>query len=331
MSNNNNPSLPSMEEIAYVYDDCFRQENRQVLSVILTSSTAKLRKWILEYQVTYLNEEGKKEEEFLIGKIYSDQEKGIASYQVLKYLWANGMANEPAYTIIRPIAYIESYSFLLMSKAPGKALNDYLGESTENIQIASRVASWLKHLHDIPATMLREMKQTRGKVDLTRFYKDLALLLPEKENRLKALYISLQEESAKPWNVQPVMLHGDFHLKNLFVDEKHVTAIDFDHHFFGDPAWDVAYLSCQVQIRGILKEGNFYQYQPFVISFLETYLNDFPEHMKGEYYKRFYLYRARSLFESLHYELCVLNTGKLDIVDAFLGECELSLQGRGFS
>ncbi|MFK9094778.1 phosphotransferase family protein [Bacillus salipaludis] len=281
----------------------------------------------MEYIVTYLNQDGDMAEESLIGKVYSDPEKGWTCYQVLKYLWEHGMNTDSPNSVIRPVAYFEACPLLLMSKAPGRSLYELFNQDMDHHQIGSLIADWLKHLHSVPIAKLRKTTHTRAEVDVSRFYNDLSLLIPEKQERLKDLYNNILIKSVKPWNGQQVMLHGDFNLMNLFIEDEKVTAIDFDHHFLGDPAWDVAYLTCQIQLKGFLKKGNFNYFLPIVKSAIETYLSDYPEDIRLVFYNRFYLYRARSLFESLHYELCVLKTGKLDIVNAFLTECESALKG----
>ena len=329
MELNKQPSIPSYDQIAAAYEKSYGKENRKVLSVVSISTTQKLRKWILEYLVTYLNQDGEKAEEFLIGKVYSNKEKGLACYNVLYYLGEHGMIAESTNTIIRPIYFFESSLFLLMTKAPGKSLYDLFESEFDHRAIGPRIAVWLKHLHSIPVERLRETKNTRAEVDVTRFYKELTTLLPEKHERIRDLFNNIVRNSVKLYTGQQVMLHGDCNLMNLFIDDKKVTAIDFDHHFLGDPAWDVAYLTCQIQLRGFSKKGNFIYFLSAIKSFVETYLSEYPEDIRVAFYNRFHLYRARSLFESLHYELCVLKTGRLDIVDAFLNECELAMEGRG--
>ncbi|MEH7385236.1 aminoglycoside phosphotransferase family protein [Bacillus sp. JJ1521] len=327
MSDNKQILLPSIEHIASAYEKCYEKENRKVQSIILNSTIPKLRKWIVEYRLSYLNQEGKEVEESLIGKRFSDHKKGNDSFRVLQYLWEYGMGMESSYTIIRPIAYFESCMLLLMTKAPGESLKECLYTDDNYIELASRIAFWLRKLHSMPVAELRETKRTRAEADITFFYQELAMLLPEKGERLKTLHDGLLSTSPNPWTGKYVMLHGDFHLENIFVDNTHVTAIDFDHHFSGDPAWDVAYLTCQLQVFGFLKKGDFQFFKSFIHSFIETYLHDTSKGYRSEFIKRISLYRARSFFESLHYELCVLHSGNSEIRDVFLNECENLLKG----
>jgi thiamine kinase-like enzyme len=321
--------LPSIKEIISAYETSVGQD-RQILQATLVSSTPKIRKWILEYLVTYRQPDGERREESLIGKIYSDEEKGLASYRFLQYLWKNGFADHPHYTVVRPIAYLQNWKMLLMSKASGKTMDDWLHDPRiDGKQIASLVANWLTLMHSIPLTDVKTSIRTRANADVKRFYEELAAVMPEEKNRLQSIYDQCLQKSVHLSMDQSVLLHGDFHTKNIFIDDQKVIAIDFDHHFAGDPAWDVAYLACQIQISGFFKKGDFHFFQPVVKNFIDTYLQAHPSYNQEAFLDRIALYSARSLFESLHYELCVLKTGNLAILEPFLTKCQLYLQGNG--
>ena len=124
-----------------------------------------------------------------------------------------------------------------------------------------------------------------------------------------------------------VIAHGDFHPKNVFLDGLRVVAIDLDHYFEGDPVWDVAYLASQIQVSAFLKRGDFHYFDHIVTHFIESYLDAHAAYDRASFYHRLAIYRARALLESLHYELCVLKTGKFGIVETFLSECKRGLDG----
>jgi thiamine kinase-like enzyme len=325
----NQAKLPSIEEIISAYE-ASTGHSRQVLQATLISSIPKIRKWILEYLVTHRLPDGQIKEESIIGKIYSDEEKGLASFRFLQYLWKNGFADDPRYTVVRPIAFLQNWKMLLMSKASGKTMDDWLYDPMiDGKRIASLAANWLTRMHAIPLTKVRASIRTRANADLKRFYEELAALIPEEKARLKSIYDQCLQKSSLLSKDQSILLHGDFHPKNIFIDDQKVTAIDFDHHFVGDAAWDVAYLACQIQISSFFKKGDFHYFQPVVKHFIDAYLQAHPSYNQESFMERLALYSARSLFESLHYELCVLKTGKVTILDPFLRMCQRYLQGNG--
>ncbi|MGO4890451.1 phosphotransferase family protein [Anaerobacillus sp. MEB173] len=319
--------LPPIDTIISAYESS-SQNTRKVIDATLVSSTPKIRKMIVEYLVRYQNQEGELKEESLIGKVYSDEDKGLASYQFLKYLWENGFDVNPQHTIVRPITYLKQWRMLLMSKSPGKTMDDWIHDPNVNSkQLSCLVADWLTQLHSIPLTTVRTAARTRATADINRFYDDLVERLPQEKERLISLYLQLAQQSKLLKANETVLLHGDFHTKNLFISGQRVIAIDFDHHFAGDPAWDIAYLACQIQVSSFFKKGDFDYLKPMVKCFIERYLDSHPTYKRKHFLNRLAIYSARSLFESLHYELCVLNTGKFSIVDPFLTKCELYLKG----
>lgn len=320
--------LPTIEEIISAYELSYGT-SRKVLQANLVSSTPKIRKMILEYHLIYRNRNGELKGESLIGKVYSDQKKGIESYWFLQYLWNHGFGADRQYTIVRPIGYLQQYRLMLMAKSPGKTLDDWIHDpSSDNQQNAFLIADWLTRMHRIPLTSVRSAVRTRATADVKRFFQDLSERLPNEKAKLKSMYDQFVQNSGKLKTEQKVLLHGDFHTKNVFLHEQRVIAIDFDHHFAGDPAWDVAYLACQIQVSAFFKKGNFDYFQSMVKDFINKYLDAHPSYNRQEFLERISLYSARSLFESLHYELCVLNTGKFDIVDPFLTRCNRYLQGK---
>ncbi|WP_085993817.1 aminoglycoside phosphotransferase family protein [Oceanobacillus senegalensis] len=326
----NKERLPSNKVIRSAYENHYKN-GRQVIKVDLVSSTPKIRKMIAEYLVTYRTPTGEVKKESLIGKVYSNVQKGIDSYQFLKYLWENGFRSNPQFTVVRPIAYLKKWGLMIMSKSPGKTVDDWMYDpKVDNKQLASLIAYWMSQMHAIPLTEIRKKSQTRANSDIRRFYEDLEKCIPKEQSRLRELYHHFMKESGRLNTDKEVLLHGDFHTKNVFMHKDQVIAIDFDHHFDGDPAWDVAYFACQIQVSSFIKKGDFDFFQPMVKHFITKYLELNPSYNRQAFLNRLALYSARSLFESLHYELCVLNTGKFHIVDAFLSKCEQYLQRSGY-
>jgi aminoglycoside phosphotransferase len=324
----NQTRLPSNEAIISAYEDCYGN-SRKVLEVTLVSSIPKIQKLIAEYVVVYLNQDGELKEESVIGKMYSDSNKGDASFQFLQYLWENGFGTDPQYTIVRPIAYFDEWKMMIMSKSPGQPLDDWIHDpGVNNKQLAFLIAEWLTRVHSLPLTEVRQLERTRANADLNRLYEGLTELIPSGKEQLKSIYDDFVRISDQLKSDKTVLLHGDFHTENVFIDDQKVIAIDFDHHFAGDPAWDVAYMACQIQVSSFFKKGDFDYFKPMIEYFIDTYLDTNPAYSRQAFLDRISIYSARSLFESLHYELCVLKTGNFSIVPPFLEKCELYLQGR---
>lgn len=329
MINDEQLPLPPIQQITSSYEASLTGDCRRVLTSTLVSSTAKMRKIILEYKVAYNNQQGDEVEEHVVGKRYSNGEKGLASSQLMQYVWDHGMGTDPHYRIVRPIAYLKTWQLLLMSQAPGRTLHDCIHAGTGK-QAAFLAATWLTRLHSISPANIQKKERTRANADISRFVKELEIAVPDKLSDIQSIYSRMLTKSAIQWTGPPVLLHGDFHPNNVFLDGQRVFAIDFDHHFAGDPAWDVAYLACQIQISGFFKKGDFHYFDPVVRHLIDIYLDCHPSYDRQSFLDRLFLYRANSFFESLHYHLCVLKDGTINTVDVFLGECEQALQGKGF-
>jgi len=322
--------LPSTEEILSAYQDSYGT-NRTVTQVSLVFSKPKIRKLIVEYLVTYRNQHGEWKQDSLIGKLYADQKEGLLSYQFLQYLWKNGFNTDPNHTIVRPIAFLQPYGMLIMSKSPGKTLDDWIhGSSVNSKQLALLIAGWLTRMHAIPIKEIREGTLSRANAEVGRYYRELSELLPAYKSKLKAMYDVFVQNSHKLGTEDKVLLHGDFHTRNVFIDAQQVIAIDFDQHFAGDPAWEVAYMASHVQVSSFFKNGNFDYFQSMIQFFIDKYLDNHPSFNRQAFLERVSLYSARTLFESLHYDLCILKTGNLSIVDPFFIKYEQNLQGGGF-
>lgn len=323
------PFLPNHELIA-AYEAGFRDECRRVISLNLITCMPKMKKWIIEYSVIYHNPLGQEAHETIIGKIYSDPEKGKASYGLLEHLWQHGMNGDSPYAVVRPIAYLPSFHLMLMSKAPGMTVQEWIFETDRVHHAAFHTAIFLSCLHKVPILPTPLLIRNRAEDDLSRFMQELINSAPEQETAIQSFAARMRKFPPPPCVGEPAMLHGDFHIKNVFWDNSSVTAIDFDHHFTGDPAWDVAYHACQIQLSAFFRKGDFHYFRFGVKTFIQTYLTEVPEDEHEDFLKRILYYRARSLFESLHYEICVCKTKKNEIIEPFLQECELSLQGKGF-
>jgi len=70
-----------------------------------------------------------------------------------------------------------------------------------------------------------------------------ALLQPSDAHVVEATLTRLFDEEARSGAVAPVLLHRDFHLRQLFDDGQRVTVLDWDDAALGDPAFDVAYFT----------------------------------------------------------------------------------------
>lgn len=293
------------------------------------SCARRLRTWIIEYRILRCGPAGELREESVVGKSYAD-DRGVVAYRSMRHLWRHGLGAGSRYTIARPIAYLEPWRLLLMSRAPGRTLAANLLDPVHACRRAAEAAAWLARLHVIPLPDPPPGGDPAREAGPGRFVRELGAAVPDQSDRIGALGRVLAEEGASP-SSPTVLLHGDFHPRNVFIDADRVTAIDFDHCAAGDPARDVAYLISQIQVAAFFRFGDFHRHDEFARAALTTYLRERLPPEPDAFLTRVARCRARWLLESLHYELCIVHSRRPEIVPAFLGEAERSLAGEIFS
>ncbi|HEX7050565.1 MAG TPA: phosphotransferase, partial [Longimicrobiales bacterium] len=232
--------------------------------------------------------------------------------------------------IARPIAYLAPWRLVLMSKAPGRTLAASLEDPRHARRRGAEAAAWLARLHGVPLPDPPPAGDPAREAGPERFVRELAAAAPDHAARIDALGRLLAEGGA-PRSSRAVLLHGDLHPRNVFIDADRVTVIDFDHCTAGDPAGDVAYLVSQIQVAGFLRFGDFHWHDAAARAALATYLRQRPPVEPDAFLTRVARYRARWLLESLHYELCVVRARRPETVPAFLGEAERSLAREMFA
>ena len=176
----------------------------------------------------------------VIGKLRHDG-LGEASLRLLQALEAAGTRT---LRVPRPIAWLESPGALLMEVAMGepcRSLDPMLMPAT-----LERIGRALQELHalTIPLPMRSVRRLVDHVEDLVRPNPAvLAAALPVHAALIQRVLARLYaEESA--WGPLPeVLLHRDFHLRQLFDDGTHVTVLDWDDAACGDPAFDVGYFA----------------------------------------------------------------------------------------
>lgn len=307
--------------------DCIRAGVCEAVREV--SRARRLRKWIIEYRILRCGPAGELREESVVGKSYAD-DRGVVAYRLLWHLWRHGLGAGSRYTIARPIAYLEPWRLLLMSRAPGRTLAANLLDPVHACRRAAEAATWLARLHVIPLPDPPPGGDPAREAGPGRFIRELGAAVPGQRARIVALGQLLAEGGA-PRSSHVALLHGDLHPRNVFIDADRVTVIDFDHCTAGDPARDVAYLISQIQVAAFLRFGDFHRHDASARAALTTYLRKRPPLEPDAFLTRVARCRARWILESLHYELCVVHARRPEIVPAFLGEVERSLEGEIFA
>lgn len=325
------PLAPTSAEIAEAYARA-RRTPADAWSVESISDRIYLNKDIIEYRVRPSRGLAGVSDEYLVGKVYPCERRSAEAYRLLSYAWRHGLGGEGGYGMSRPLAHLPHRCTVLMTRAPGWPLDRWLEQRAEAGVTAPRVADWLARMHRVrppPFPVDRELRVLRRP---DRLIDELVEALPSHGPRIARLgeAIRAARERVARLPQPPVLLHGDLHPGNLFVDDAHVTAIDFDHAAVGDPATELAYLSTQLELPA-LRAGDaaaIARDRSFGRVLRESYQDRMPLAREG-LGARLAGTRALVLLESLHYDVVILRVRRpaeevvlIDAAEASAGELE---------
>ena len=196
----------------------------------------------------------------IVGKWRSDGQ-GKQIFDLLQQVWKKGFAIANSnfnLKMYEPIAYFPSYNLMITSKAEGTRLKELLIECNyddiEAVEVVVRAwimnaAKWLAKLHSIPLpihnsrslSLLLSIQNEEKKLKvwsqhLTHLYPDFA----KRVSNITSKILQMEKLIVNPRNF--VLIHGDFHSGNIFVDQdNNLTVIDFEQSCIFDPAFDLAY------------------------------------------------------------------------------------------
>lgn len=182
----------------------------------------------------------------LIGKFRADG-AGALGYELLGAL---SRARCATLQVARPVAWLPEYEALITEVATGTACRSL--DLTADGGAITRIARALSELHSIvlpPGVTLPGPKSLADHVaDLMQPAPwVLARRFPAHAQAISHTLAGLTRDEAS-WGVTPVVvLHRDFHLRQLFDDGSRITVVDWDDAALGDPAFDVGYFTAYLR------------------------------------------------------------------------------------
>jgi Ser/Thr protein kinase RdoA (MazF antagonist) len=271
----------------------------------------KMRKMFFEVEVR-----GKGGLRHYIGKIYGS-DRGKTHFEALQHLRSAGFCPPSSFTVVHPVVYLEEHCLLLQEKAPGRPLADVLSDGNPvATKAVAEAALWLATLHSTFVDVHARIDKVAA--NITRYVSELASVLPRESARLEGLMSRALSALLTP-DLILVPTHGDFHSKNVYITEDgRVTLIDLDTFGRQEPAADVAYFLAQTAIIDHHRHGSFALSEQHRGGFLRCYESASPSVPRD----RIALHLGITFLQSLHYELCVLHTRNLAIVELWLRNIE---------
>jgi hypothetical protein len=183
-----------------------------------------------------------------------------------------------------------------------------------------RTGRWLAALHGADVDELPGVDVDAIRRQLLRFEGGLRTAMGADWARMRRCIEALA--AAWPLSAEVVVTHGDFQPKNIFVDDAHVTVIDFDRCALAPPARDLGHFLVQSMTMSFVRCGTFDRITGWNDAFLEGYLGrPGPPSVDG-----LALAITYSLIEIMYYRLFVKPVRDPSFVPAWLDECERQLE-----
>ncbi len=228
-----------------------------------------------------------------------------AVHHILRQLRDSGLRPPAQVRVPEPLGTSRDGQVLVQEWVAGDPWADTLG--TPDARLASaRAAGWLATLQalPVPATVSEAHLPS-----VRRYARELVDAYPSEAAGIRQLSLRLLEGLGSV--PQPsVPSHGDLHPKNVLIDGEVVTVVDLDTFAAREPAFDVGYAVGELIIMATFRLGEPEAGLEAAAAFWSGYLQSggtaAPE--------RVALHAARTFFQNLHYELCVLRNSKNELL-----------------
>ena len=258
----------------------------------------------------------------LVAKVYGS-DRGGPAHDALIELWSAGFREPSPYQVPRPYAYVSELRTLFQARVRGATWADSLAQPGPALEAASNLAAeWLLALQAVaPRGMARSVDEHIAGVN--RHLADLAATFPERLPDLDGLRRKLTARLAEDRS-PAVSAHGDYHPFNISVSRGRATVIDFDTYRPCVPAFDVGYALGQLLIVSFVTTGSSLAGARAGRTFWSRYARSGIAEWRNVATQV-----ARTLVQSLHFELCTFHTGRFELIPLWLGGIEAWLSASG--
>jgi Phosphotransferase enzyme family len=246
----------------------------------------------------------------IVAKVYRG-DRGSTALGALQRLWEAGFRPPARYRVPRPYGYSREHGILVQAVAPGVAWADFLRGAEQALSVASaRAAAWLIQLQQSPI----DAEATGWEGDVVtghRRVQELLSTFPHHALRLEPLAARLLGRLPSDGS-PPMPSHGDYHPGNVFLSPGLTTVIDLDHFGRREAAFDVGYAIGQLLIMSYIRTGALAPGARAALAFWRRY-----RHGGQAAWPRVAVHVARTLLQSLHFELCTLRNNRLELLGAW--------------
>ena len=258
----------------------------------------------------------------VVAKVVRKGDREGKAIRASRKLWEAGFRPPSPYRIPRIYGYSPQRGILLQERAAGRGWSDLLKDDEDAVPAARRAADWLAGLQESSSGAWEDARDETG--ETREMAGRLAPAFPGAAPRLGPLGGRVAELVAET-GVMRVPSHGDYHPGNVFVGPGVTTVVDLDTFARREAAYDVGYCVGQVLISSYLGSGGFDRGLPAALAFWRRH-----EERGGLAGRdRVCAHVARTFLQSLHYELCVLGNGRVELIEPWADSIEKFLEQKG--
>lgn len=174
----------------------------------------------------------------IFGKTYYDEE-GAETERVMRHLWDSASRRNGRLGLAQPLWHDMQRKTLWQLGIQGSTLEAYAIENSESISLFTEAARAIAIFHATPLPSLRSVTIPNLIDTLGAVGSMLMQCRPSCRPVLAPLLARLTAQGKMVPASPTATLHGDLHLKNLFLTDGKIALIDLDNVCEGPPAWDI--------------------------------------------------------------------------------------------
>lgn len=211
----------------------------------------------------------------LFGKTYYNEE-GAQTDHVMRQLWDSEARRSGQLKIAQPLWYDRRLKTLWQMGIPGTTLETHVLEPTSCLPLLRQAAQMVARLHTTPVSNIPSITLSELLSKLDTVTSTLVQCRPSCRPLLLPLRDRLMEQ-ANTISVGPIAtLHGDLHLKNLFLTQDAIALIDLDNVCQGHPGQDIGSFIAGLLTGAVAKHVPFSQLAGSLQAFLDQYSQCIP-------------------------------------------------------
>jgi Phosphotransferase enzyme family len=255
-------------------------------------------------------------ERVLFGKTYCLGE-GEAAWQSLQALWGSEARRAGRLLIPQPLAYHPEIRTLWQCGLEGKTLNEVDANSGVFFELLEDAGLAVAELHRtaVPSAPLITTGEIIAKLEMSAdlLSRVLSRIGPKRRDELLAIVRRLISVSDRIGAGSIATLHGDLHLKNLFVTNDRIALLDLDNLSRGDPLLDLGSFVALLHYRGLIECKSHYVVEEISRRFVQSYRANVDWEV-SEWALNWHI-AAALIYERAYRCVTRLKAGRLDMVD----------------